>query len=495
MGASKDGLLRLLKRGADILRTRVDYKVLLLFLFYKAISDKYLFIVEREKAQGYTLKRAREIANNDLICMYDPETEQLYTWQACAHDPDRFVNALTKLETLNSNTLKGMRELIARTGLNSLFNNPENSRIVTQLIDLFGQVDFSQVDYDILGDAYEWILSYFAPTKAKEGEVYTPIEVSRLMAQLAQPNSDSDLIIDPACGSGSMLIEFYRVAQQHGAIPLLQGQEANEVSAILARLNFILHGIQNVEIYSGDSLLNAQFEKGTITTANPPWNQKGYDKKRLQQSQNKEAYGFGYPTRQSADWAWIQLLAHYTERMSTVVIDTGALFRGSREKQIRRAFIEKDLIESVILLPEKIFYNTTAPAAILIINKEKPTERKNKILFINASQEYQRHPEVKKLNHLTEEHIQKIVDVYRQFKEQKGFSKIVSLDLIKENDYNLNVPLYVAPQQDEEEIDLAEALKAIDALNNDYQKQVEEVTDFLKEAVESLYLFDQTPQS
>ena len=482
---SKDELLRLLKQGADIIRTRVDYKVLLLFLFYKSISDKYVTAVKKWMEQDRTEDRARELANTEVLEMYDPEERNLYTWHQNVNEPERFIKALFKIEDLNPDYLKGMRELIARTGLQSLSNSEENRRILMQLIDLFGRIDFSTVNYDILGDAYEWILSYFAPGKAKEGEVYTPLEVSRLMAQIAEPNQPGEVIVDPACGSGSMLIEFYRVAREWGIEPMLYGQEANEVSAILARLNFILHGIQNVQIYTGDSLLNPHFPAGTITIANPPWNQDGYDQNTLEGSKVKSAYRFGFPTKKSGDWAWLQLLTHFSRKLSTLVIDTGALFRGGREKQIRRAFLERDLIEAVILLPEKIFYNTTAPAAIIVINKQKPEERKGKVLFINASNEYQKHHEVKKLNQLTQQHIQKIADTYHQFKEEEGFSRVVAIDEIRENDYNLNVPLYVAPPHEEEEIDLAEELKAMEELDREYSSLISGVSKFIAEILES----------
>jgi len=161
-----------------------------------------------------------------------------------------------------------------------------------------------------------------------------------------------------------------------------------------------------------------------------------------------------------------------------IVIDNGCLFRGGKEKSIRaRILEEKDLIECVILLPEKLFYNTGAPGAIIIFNKNKPEERKNKVLFINASQEYEQHPEVRKLNRLGDEHIEKIAEAYQEFREIEGFSRIVSPDEIKENDFNLNVTLYVFPIEEVEEIDVGrewEELRKIETKIVRIEKKIEE---------------------
>jgi len=164
-----------------------------------------------------------------------------------------------------------------------------------------------------------------------------------------------------------------------------------------------------------------------------------------------------------------------------VVIDNGCLFRGGREKAIRTSIIKADLIETIILLPEKLFYNTGAPGAIIVLNKNKPKSRKGKILFINASQEYEKHPDVRKLNRLGDKHIEKIVKAYSEFRETEGFSRIVEIEKIKENDYNLNVTLYVFPEEEIEDIDVAKEWKemlSLDAQIKDVTKKIEE---YLKE--------------
>jgi len=490
---SKDKLIGLLKQGADLIRTQVDYKVLLLFLFFKAISDKYLLKVEELKKEFEDLDEEDiyVLANEEILELYDVEGKKLYVWHEVANNPEDFINALNKIVEMNKEKLSGLDELIKRTGLPTLFEN-ENRHIVQHLINLFSRADFSEASYDILGDAYEWTLNYFAPTKAKEGEVYTPIEVSKLIAHLVEPKDD-EVILDPACGSGSMLIEQYRFAGSNPNIVLV-GQERNDVTAVLAKLNFILHGInlKDAKVFIGDSLLNPKFEsfikevKGTgkadKVVANPPWNQDGYDENTLKVNEKyKDIYMYGFPNKNSADWAWVQLINYYTEKKAGIVLDSGALFRGGKEKTIRKRFVDDDLIEAVVLLPEKLFYNCPAPGIILILNKNKPEERKGKILFINASNEYIKHPEVKKLNKLSDENIEKIAKAYKEFKDVDGFCKVVDIEEIRKNDYNLNVSLYISPIEEDEDVDLGEVYEELNKLHNEYLEKFEVVKGYLEE--------------
>ena len=494
-GISKDALINLLKGGANIIRTAVDYKVLLLFLFYKAISDKYLRKVNRLKQEHPNLGETRYylLANSRIMNLYDTENKKLLLWNEVKNEPAEFINALNRIVELNREKLNRLDELVRRTGLPLLFER-ENSIIVKKLINLFSKADLSEYDYDVLGDAYEWILYYFAPSKAKEGEVYTPVEVSRLIAHLIEPQSD-EVILDPACGSGSMLIEqfLYAKDRHRDSNIMLVGQERNEVTAVLAELNFLLHGIRNVKVYIGDSLLNPKFEeklreiyevgKADKVVANPPWNQKKvYNETTLRQNpKHGGIFAYGYTTDQSADWAWIQLISYYTKKKAGIVIDSGALFRGGREKTIRESFIKDDLIDAVILLPEKIFYNTQAPGIIIVISKNKPEERRGKILFINASNEYIPHPEEKKLNKLSDENIKKIAEVYKNYKEEEGFSRVVDKKEIEKNDYNLNVSLYVSPIDEKERIDLDEEFKKLEDLHREYIKKYELVRGYVEE--------------
>ena len=489
---TRDRLFKTLKAAADLIRGGVDYKVLLVFLFYKVVSDKWMDRVKRNLAEGATVTQAYMLANREYMVLYDEDEQKLLTWHEVTKQRDtikEMANALIRIGRLNPEIgeLSKLVEVLGLTG----FINEDNLHILEGIVRVFNEFDFSKVDYDVLGDAYQWILSYFAPQKAKEGEVYTPREVIKLLARLLDIENGA-VVIDPAAGSGAMLIEAYKyivnkVVGEGGELSDVDmefyGQERNETTTTLAKLNLILNNMIGnteasieAEIYVGDSLVNPRFPKvddrPVYTLSNPPWNQDGYGEEVLSKDPRlRRIYHYGYPPNSQADWAWIQLLTHYATRKAGVVIDNGALFRGGKEKNIRKKIVEEDLVEAVILLPEKLFYNTQAPGVIIIFNKQKPPERKGKILFINASQLYEKHPEVKRLNRLGEQHIKKIVEIYREFREEPGLSHIATLREVRENDYNLNVTLYVAPPLEVEEIDL--------------EKELQELLEIEKQAMEA----------
>jgi len=198
----------------------------------------------------------------------------------------------------------------------------------------------------------------------------------------------------------------------------------------------------------------------------------------------RERFGFGFVPRQSADWAWVQHMIASAKNDSGrvgVVIDNGCLFRGGKEKAVRSAVLEKDWIECVILLPEKLFYNTGAPGAILIFRRNKHAERKGKVLFVNASKEFEQHPEVRKLNILGKNHIEKIAGAYRSFGEEKGFSRVVGLDEVRQNDYNLNVTLYVMGDEEGEEINITKEYAELKELEKERRDIANKLEQYLSE--------------
>jgi len=486
---SRDELLRLLKDAADVIRTAVDYTVILLFLFYKVVSDKWEARVEEYKAEGLDVRDAYLLANNDYIALYDVERDEVLSWSNIVRRYETLQaidEAVVRISRINRG-LEELERLANRLGLTELARGDKKS-ILVKLVELFNQYNFANVDYDVLGDAYQWVLGYFAPTKAKEGETYTPREVIKLMVRLLDVENNS-IVVDPACGSAAMLIEAYKyvgskVGRENVKL-VLYGQEINEVMAAIAKMNLILHGItSDTKIYVGDSLENPKFleevrEHGNTPVyvlANPPWNQDGYSETRLGKPELHKIYTYGYPPENTADWLWIQLMIHTSTRKVAVVIDQGSLFRGGREREIRRKIVEADLVEAIILLPEKLFYNTGAPGVIIVFNKSKPEERKGKVIFMNANNEYKPHPEVRRLNILGEDNIEKIVKAYREYTEIPGFSKITTIEEIRKNDYNLNVTLYVTPTGVEETIDILreyEELKRIEEERNQLLKEID----------------------
>jgi len=482
----RDELLRLLKRAADLIRTSVDYKILLLFLFYKSVSDRYNQIVENYKSQGYSEERSLFLANSEYIKLYNEEDGRLYTWHAVIKSVDtlkELANAVTAISNMNDK-LRDLRKLAEVLGLYG-FISEENASIIHGLVQLFNSYDFSELEYDALGDGYQWILSYFAPTRAKEGEVYTPREVIKLLVRLLEIENGSS-VLDPACGSGGMLIGAYNYIKEKGEVPdlLLVGQERNDTMVTIAKLNMVLRGIENFGIFNGDSLGNPKFQKADYVVANPPWNL-DYPEDNLSKDSVKHIYNSivpgGYTPSSSADWAWVQLMLYYAEKKVGVVLDQGALFRGGKEENIRRGTVKSDLLEAVILLPEKLFYNTQAAGIILVFNKEKPAERKGKVIFINAGELYIKHPEIRKLNQLSEENIAKIVEMYKDFKDFRNYARVVSFDEIEKNSYNLNVSLYVQKDNESEKIDISKEFEELKSLEEERQSIMEKLESYLEE--------------
>jgi len=484
---TRDKLINSLKAAADYIRGGVDYKVLLVFLFYKALSDKWLAQVERYMKEGFTRTQAYLLANAEYYTLYDENEQKLLTWHEVTKSRETIIelaNAITRISRLNEK-LSDLQKIVDVLGLRG-FINEDNLHTIESIIDVFNSLDFSKLPYDVIGDAYMWILNYFAPQKAKEGENYTPQEIVRLVVSLLDIENGTT-VLDPALGSGSMLIESWRYVRDNSGNPelMLYGQERNEIMGVIAKMNLILHDIKNYEIFVGDSLANPRFPACDYVIANPPWNQ-DYNVNGLKEDPKvKRIYttfvGDGFPPKTSMDWAWIQLMLYFANRKVGIILDNGALFRGGREKKIREGIVRKDLIEAVVLLPEKLFYNTGAPGVVIVLNRNKPEDRKGKIIFINASNEYEKHPDVRRLNRLGDEHINKIVEAYRGFKDIEGFARVVDLEEIKERDYNLNVSLYVFPKVEEEQIDLGDELRKFREIESKEEQVVSEAVGYVED--------------
>ncbi len=487
----------LLKAAADLIRTRVDYTFILVILFYKRISDKWEMEFENAYkealADGLTEEEAKEEAKNAVYHDFDISEELL--WENIRKEPARLPENFSKAMKVLAERNPGLKDVFENVDFVQFTTNRENTEILRQLVELFSSHALHHVSPDVLGDAYEWILRYFAPQKAKEGEVYTPKEVINLIVEMVDPKP-GESVYDPACGSGGMLISSYKhIENTYGRNEadklFLFGQEYNPRTLALAKMNLYIHDIKNGHLALGDTLLYPKFKeedklkKFDVVIANPPWNQDGYSEEVLKKGEFwRERFKFGFTPKQSADWVWIQHMLTSakddTGRVG-VVIDNGCLFRGGKEKAIRTSIINADLIETVILLPEKLFYNTGAPGAIIILNKNKPEFRRGKILFINASQEFEKHPDVRKLNRLGDKHIEKIVKAYKEFKNTDGFSKVVENEKIKENDYNLNVTLYVFPEEKIEEIDISKEWEEMLSIDGQIKNITEKIEGYLRE--------------
>jgi type I restriction enzyme M protein len=487
----------LLKRAADLIRTRVDYKFILILLFLKRISDKWDMEFQeayREAlADGFSEEEARVEAKRNEFHWFDLPEE--FLWENLRKDVSGLTERLSRGLKVIAERNPELKDVVDSVDFVQFAGSRENAEILRQLVELFSEKKLNHVSADVLGDAYEWILRYFAPSKAKEGEIYTPREVINLLIEVSDPKP-MDSVYDPAAGSGGMLISAFKHVERKFGLDEAQklflfGQEVNQRTIALAKMNMYIHNIRDCHLEFGDTFLYPKFKEGDglkqfdVVVANPPWNQDGYDEEVLKKGEFwKQRFAYGFVPRQSADWAWIQhMIASAKDDTGRVgvVIDNGCLFRSGKERAIRSAVLGRDWVECVILLPEKLFYNTGAPGAIIIFRKNKPTDRKGKMLFINASEEFETHPEVRKLNRLTDANIKRIVDFCKTFREEKGISRIVSLDEIKQNDYDLNVTLYVMLTEVSEEVDISKIYSELEELEKEKKRVAEELKGLLSQ--------------
>jgi type I restriction enzyme M protein len=312
---------------------------------------------------------------------------------------------------------------------------------------------------DILGRAYEYLLRKFAEGQGQSaGEFYTPKEVGWLMAHLIDPQPYRT-VYDPTCGSAGLLIKCRLLFEERhpkdkSKAPKLFGQELNPVTFAMAKMNMFLHDYTDSTFQIGDSFTKPGFaaegaglRKFDYVVANPMWNQDNYDETLYENDQWKR-FEYGPAPSSSADWGWLQhIAASLTENgRAAVVLDTGAVSRGSgsksssKEKLIRQGFVEADFIEGVILLPENLFYNTPSPGVIIVLNRNKLPTRKGHFLLVNASGYFIKE---KPKNALTDEGIAIVSNVFQRWEERDKLSRVVTLDQIRQADFNLSPSLFV----------------------------------------------------
>lgn len=472
-------------RGTVSADTYKDFILTMLFLKY--ISDVWQdHYDEYQKQYGDEPELIAEMMKNERFVL--PEGSSFYDLYNRRNEPgngERIDQALHALEEANGTKLRDASKSVFQDisfNTDKLGEEKQKNTILRHLLEDFAKEELnlrpSRVgSLDIIGNAYEYLIKHFAAGGGqKAGEFYTPPEVSDLIADLLDPQ-EGDTICDPACGSGSLLMKCGRkvLANHDSKKYALYGQEAIGSTWSLAKMNMFLHGEDNHKIEWGDTIRNPKLldKDGSllhfeIVTANPPFS---LDKWGHEDAENDRHNRFrrGVPPKTKGDYAFIlhmiETLKPKTGRMG-VVVPHGVLFRGSSEGKIRKKLIDENLLDAVIGLPEKLFYGTGIPAAILIFKKNKDDK---KVLFIDASREFK---SGKNQNLLTDENIKKIVDTYRERPQEKDkYAYLATPEEIKENDYNLNIPRYVDTFEEEEEIDLMAVRQEREAL----KKQLDEL--------------------
>ena len=336
-------------------------------------------------------------------------------------------------------------------------------------------------DRDVLGDAYEYLIGQFAAGAGKKaGEFYTPQEVSKILAKLVTVGKTRlKSVYDATCGSGSLLL---RVAKEVEDVSNFYGQELNRTTYNLARMNMIMHDVhyRKFDIKQEDTLEHPQHleHRFEAIVANPPFSANWSANPLHLNDDRFSQYGKLAPSSK-ADFAFIQHMIYHLDDNGTmaIVLPHGVLFRGAAEGHIRQYLIEdRNYLDAVIGLPSNIFYGTSIPTCILVFKKCR--EHSDNILFIDASNDYEK---AKNQNYLTNENIEKIIDTYANRKEIEKYSHLASLDEIKENDYNLNIPRYVDTFEEEETIDLDKVSSELKALEIEMKTTDETITSFCRE--------------
>ncbi|RLD38154.1 MAG: type I restriction-modification system subunit M, partial [Bacteroidetes bacterium] len=314
----------------------------------------------------------------------------------------------------------------------------------------------------------------------KAGEFYTPQEVSKVLAKLVTTGKTKlRSVYDPTCGSGSLLL---RVAKEVDDVGEFFGQELNRTTYNLARMNMILHDVhyQKFDIRQEDTLEQPQHieQRFEAVVANPPFSAHWSANPLFTTDDRFSQYGKLAP-KSKADYAFVQHMVHQLAENGTmaVVLPHGVLFRGAAEGHIRRYLIEdRNYLDAVIGLPSNIFFGTSIPTCILVFKKCR--EQDDNILFIDASQHYEK---VKTQNKLRGEDIDLIITTYRERKEIEKYSHIATLDEVKENEYNLNIPRYVDTFEEEAAVDIEAVSDELKALEGDIQATDKKIADFCRQ--------------
>lgn len=491
---------------ADVLRGTMDaneFKNYILgFIFYKYLSEKIELRLTNELKQdgldfeqAYAIDKFKKDLRQEAIenLGYFIEPQDLFSnlvKQASVGDEDLIQNVERAFKKVGDSSIGGE----SAQDFENLFDDvdlqssklgrkvSDKNKLIGQIIKHLSEIDFEleNDENDILGDAYEYLISQFASDAGKKaGEFYTPQEVSKILAKLVTVGKNRlKSVYDPTCGSGSLLLRVSKEVR----VTDFYGQELNQTTYNLARMNMILHDVNfnDFDIRQGDSLEEPLFidERFEAIVANPPFSANWSSDKKFLDDERFSAAG-KLPPKSKADYAFVEHMIYHLDENGTmaIVLPHGVLFRGAAEGTIRKFLVdERNYLDAVIGLPANLFYGTSIPTCVLVFKKCR--EENDDILFIDASQEFEK---VKNQNKLRESDIDKIVNTYINREEIDKYSHRASLEEIKENDFNLNIPRYVDTFEEEEPVDLDEVCKELEKISEEMKEVDAEIKKYCDE--------------
>lgn len=500
--------------ACDTFRGVVDpaqYKdYILVMLFVKYISDVWQDHYETyQKEYGNDPKRIerrldRERFKLPMIEIKDPADpavmkdrfranyQSLYERRNNTNIGELINIVLDQIEEANKEKLEKVFRNINFNSESNLGQTKDRNRRLKQLLEDFNRPELnmrpSRVSEDIIGNTYIYLIERFASDSGKKaGEFFTPLNVTKLVAKLVQPKA-GNRVCDPACGSGGLLVQTaYEVGSENVA---LFGQESNGSTWALCKMNMFLHNFDAARIEWCDTLNSPllieddKLIKYNCVVANPPFS---LDKWGAENAESDPYHRFwrGVPPKSKGDWAFITHMietALVKEGRVSVVVPHGVLFRGAREGLIRKQMIDENLLDAVIGLPANLFPTTSIPVAILVFDRARESggvnEQMKNVMFIDASREFM---PGKNQNFLTEANLEKIVATYKARKDAEKYAHVATIEEIRENDYNLNIPRYVDTFEEEEEIDIDAVQAEIEELEKELAIVRKQMAEKLKE--------------
>ncbi len=498
-------------RGA---KEAAKYKDFILpLVFTKRLCDVFNDELNRIAKEVGGRGKAFKLVKRDkkLVRFYvplEPANPEEPVWSVIRKLADKIGEQLTTHLRAIADENPPLKGIIDRVDFNAITHGQRDisddrlSALIEQIS--LKRLGLNDVEPDIIGRSYEYLIRKFAEGSGQSaGEFYTPKEVGLVMARILEPEPGME-IYDPCCGSGGLLIKCALTpapspkGRGESAPVKLYGQEYVGTTWAMANMNMIIHDLEGV-IEIGDTFKNPKFRvKNGLQTfdrviTNPMWNQNWFSEKDYDADElGRFPKGAGFPGKQSADWGWVQhILASLNPSTSSgqagraaIVLDTGAASRGSgsanitKEKQVRQWFVDNDLIEGVIYLPENLFYNTTAPGIILFLNKNKPAAHKGKLFLLNAGREFEKGDPK---NYITDEGIARIAETFKAWREVDKFSRIVSRDEIIKNDYNISPSRYIHTGEGEEYRPLGEIVQELRELETEEKETSEKLNKIFVE--------------